>query len=204
MKRLLISLLAAFAVGGLSAQNIDLPAPQKTGGLPLMEALAKRATVRALDTKALAPQQISDLLWAAFGINRPDGHRTAPSARNWQETDLYLLLPSGAYLYDAPPHRLNQVGAEDIRAAGGGQSAPAILLFVADLAKLGGSNIEGKKNTANIDTGYISQNVYLYCASAGLATGFRGSADRPALMAKLKLREDQLIIGAQSVGYPKP
>jgi hypothetical protein len=204
MKRLLLSLLAAFAVGGLSAQNIDLPAPQKTGGMPLMEALAKRATVRALDAKALTPQQLSDLLWAAFGINRPDGRRTAPSARNWQETDLYLLLPSGAYLYDAPPHRLNQVGAEDIRAAGGGQSAPAILLFVADLAKLGGSNIEGKKNTANIDTGYISQNVYLYCASAGLATGFRGSADRPALMAKLKLREDQLIIGAQSVGYPKP
>jgi len=204
MKRLLFSLLAVFAVGRLSAQNIDLPAPQKTGGMPLMETLAKRATVRALDTRALTPQQLSDLLWAAFGINRPDGRRTAPSARNWQETDLYLLLPSGAYVYDATHHRLNQVGTEDIRTAGGGQPAPTILIFVADLAKPGGGNIEGKKNTANIDAGYISQNVYLYCASAGLATGFRGSADRAALTAKLKLREDQLIIGAQSVGYPKP
>jgi hypothetical protein len=204
MKRLLISLLAVFAAGELFAQNIDLPAPQKTGGMPLMEALAKRATVRALDTRALTPQQLSDLLWAAFGINRPDGGRTAPSARNWQETDLYLLLPSGAYVYDAAKNRLNQVGAEDIRPAGGGPGSPAILLYVADLAKLGSGAIEGKKNTANIDAGYISQNVYLYCASAGLATGFRGSADRPALTAKLKLREDQLIIGAQSVGYPKP
>ena len=204
MKRLLISLLAVFAVGGLSAQNIDLPAPQKTGGLPLMDALAKRATVRALDTKELTPQQLSDLLWAAFGINRPDGHRTAPSARNWQETDLYLLLPSGAYVYDAAKNRLNQVGVEDIRTTGGSQPAPAILVLVADLAKLGGGNVEGKKNIANIDAGYISQNVYLYCASAGLATGFRATADRPALTARLKLREDQLIIGAQSVGYPKP
>jgi len=204
MKRLLISLLAVFAAGELFAQSIDLPAPQKTGGMPLMEALAKRATVRALDTRVLTPQQLSDLLWAAFGINRPDGLRTAPSARNWQETDLYLLLPSGAYVYDAAKNRLNQVGAEDIRTAGGGPGSPAILLYVADLAKLGSGAIEGKKNTANIDAGYISQNVYLYCASAGLATGFRGSADRPALTAKLKLREDQLIIGAQSVGYPKP
>jgi nitroreductase len=204
MKRLLVSLLAVFAVGGLFAQNIDLPAPHKTGGMPLMEALAKRATVRALDTKALSPQQLSDLLWAAFGINRPDGHRTAPSARNFQETDLYLLLPSGSYVYDAAQNRLNQVGAEDIRTAGGGQPAPAILIYVADLAKLGNGAIEGKKNTANIDAGYISQDVYLYCASAGLATGFRGSADRTALATKLKLREDQLIIGAQSVGYPKP
>jgi len=204
MKRLLISLLAVFAAGELFAQSIDLPAPQKTGGMPLMEALAKRATVRALDTRVLTPQQLSDLLWAAFGINRPDGLRTAPSARNWQETDLYLLLPSGAYVYDAAKNRLNQVGAEDIRPAGGGPGSPAILLYVADLAKLGSGAIEGKKNTANIDAGYISQNVYLYCASAGLATGFRGSADRPALTAKLKLRADQLILGAQSVGYPKP
>ena len=204
MKRLLISLLAAFAVGGLSAQNIDLPAPHKTGGMPLMEALAKRATVRALDTRALTPQQISDLLWAAFGINRADGRRTAPSARNFQETDLYLLLPSGSYVYDATKNRLNQVGAEDVRTAGGSQPTPAILIYVADLARLGSGAIEGKTNTANIDAGYISQNVYLYCASAGLATGFRGSADRPALTTKLKLRADQLIIGAQSVGYPKP
>ena len=204
MKRLLISLLAAFAVGGLFAQNIDLPAPQKTGGLPLMEALAKRATVRAMEAAELTPQQLADLLWAAFGINRPDGRRTAPSARNWQETDLYVLLKSGAYVYDARDNRLNQVGAEDIRAAGGGPPAPAILIFVADLAKLGSGDVEGKKNTANIDAGYVSQNVYLYCASAGLATGFRGSADRPALAAKLKLRADQLIIGAQSVGHPKP
>jgi nitroreductase len=210
MKRSVFVLAALCCVTALvaRAQNIGLPAPQKTGGMPVMEALAKRATSRAFDTKELSTQQLSNLLWAAFGINRPDGRRTAPSARNWQETDIYVLLQSGAYVYDAKVNRLNSVATEDLRSLGGTQpfvkDAPVTLIFVADLAKLGSGSDEGKKNTANIDVGYISQNVYLYCASEGLATGARGSVDRAALGPKLNLRADQLIVLAQSVGHPKP
>jgi nitroreductase len=206
MKLKLSILLTAFLAGNLLAQSIDLPAPQKTGGMPLMEALAKRSTARAFATNDLSPQQISSLLWAAFGVNRPDGKRTAPSANNKQETDIYVLLKSGAYIYSAVSNKLDLVGTNDIRALGGTQAfvkdAPMTLVFVADLAKRG-SNNEGTRNTANIDVGYISQNVYLFCASEGLATGARGSVDRKALGEKLRLRPDQLIVLAQSVGYPK-
>jgi nitroreductase len=208
MKRTLSIFAAAFIAGSLFAQFIDLPAPQKTGGMPLMEALAKRSTARAFDSRELSPRQLSSLLWAAFGINRPDGKRTAPSARNYQETDIYVLLKPGAYVYSAKSNKLDLVVAEDIRALGGTQAfvkdAPATLVFVADLSQMGGGSNEDKKNTANIDVGYISQNVYLFCASEGLVTGARGSVDRTALGPKLKLRPDQTIILAQSAGYPKP
>ncbi len=208
MKRTLSIFAAAFIAGSLFAQSIDLPAPQKTGGLPLMDALAKRFTARAFDPKELSPQQLSSLLWAAFGINRPDGKRTAPSARNFQETDIYVLLKSGAYVYAAKSNKLDLVVAEDIRALGGTQDfvkdAPVTLVFVADLAKMGKGSNEDKMNTAHIDVGYISQNVYLFCTSEGLVTGARMSVDRAALGTKLKLRPDQMIILAQSAGYPKP
>jgi nitroreductase len=208
MKRTLSILAAAFIAGSLFAQSIDLPAPQKTGGMPLMDALAKRSTARAFDAKELAPQQLSSLLWAAFGINRPDGKRTAPSARNFQETDIYVLLKSGAYVYNAKSNKLDLVVAEDIRALGGTQAfvkdAPVTLVFVADLSKMGDGSNEDKRNTANVDVGYISQNVYLFCTSEGLVTGARGSVDRATLGPKLKLRPNQTIILAQSVGYPKP
>ncbi len=206
MKLKLSLLLAAFLAGNVLAQSIELPLPQKTGGMPLMEALAKRSTSRAFATNDLSSQQISSLLWAAFGINRPDGKRTAPSANNKQETDIYVLLKTGAYVYSAASNKLDLVLAEDIRALGGTQKfvkdAPITLVFVADLAKRGGNN-EGSRNMANIDVGYISQNVYLFCASEKLATGARASIDRAALGAKLNLRPDQFIVLAQSVGYPK-
>ena len=206
MKLKLSILLAAFLAGNLLAQSIQLPPPQKTGGMPLMEALAKRSTSRAFATNELSSQQISSLLWASFGINRPDGKRTAPSAMNFQETDIYVLLKSGAYVYCAASNQLNQVVAEDIRALGGIQAfvkdVPVTLVFVADLAKSGGTN-ERNRNFASIDVGYISQNVYLFCASEGLATGARALVDQKALGEKLKLRPDQLIVLAQSVGYTK-
>src|ERR1039457_4099054 len=122
MKRTLSLLFAIFVTGLIFAQSIDLPAPQKTGGMPLMDALAKRSTARAFDSIELSPQQLSSLLWAAFGINRPDGKRTAPSARNFQETDIYVLLKSGAYVYNAKSNKLDLVVAEDIRALGGTQA----------------------------------------------------------------------------------
>jgi nitroreductase len=126
---------------------------------------------------------------------------------NFQETDIYVLLKQGAYVYSAKFNKLDLIVAEDIRALGGTQAfvkdAPVTLIFVADLTKMGSGSNENKLNTANIDVGYISQNVYLFCASEGLVTGARMSVDKTALGPKLKLRPDQMIILAQSVGYPK-
>lgn len=208
MKHLVILIIAILFAGNAFPQDISLPSPQKTGGMPLMEALAKRSTARSFDTMELSNQQLSNLLWAAFGVNRPDGKRTAPSARNFQETDIYVLLKSGAYVYDAQNNRLKMVKNEDIRTLGGSQSfvkdAPVTLIFVADLSKMGDSSKDGKMNTANIDVGYISQNVYLFCASEGLVTGARGTVDRKALAPSISLSGNQEIILAQSVGYPKP
>ncbi len=188
--------------------SLDLPAARKTGGMPLMEALAKRSTSRAFDTRELSQQQLSDLLWAAFGINRPDGKRTAPSAMNFQETDIYVLLRQGAYRYEPKGHHLEPVVAEDIRRLGGSQEfvrdAPVTLVFVADLARMGDTPRSEKTTWAAIAVGCISQNVYLHCASEGLVTGVRAFIDRDALGARLGLRPDQVILAAQSVGYPKP
>jgi nitroreductase len=206
MKQTLSIFVAAMLASSLLAQSTILPAPQKTGGMPLMEALAKRSTSRAFATNELSLQQISSLLWAAFGINRPDGKRTAPSAMNRQEAEIYVLLKQGVYTYSAVSNQLDLIAAEDVRALGGTQSfvkdAPLTLVFVADLAKTGGAN-ESSRNYAYADAGYISQNVYLFCASEGLATGVRASIDRTPLGQKLKLRPDQMIVLAQSVGYPK-
>jgi SagB-type dehydrogenase family enzyme len=207
MKRLSFVLLALFACNALMGQTLELPAPQKTGGMPLMEALARRTTARAFDTTDISTQQLSDVLWASFGVSRPDGKRTAPSASNKQEIDIYVLLKQGAYLYDAKNHRLDRVSPDDLRGQAADQrfaDAPVQLIFVADLAKRGENTEEGKLRTSNIDCGYISQNTYLYCTSAGLVTGARGSVNRDALAPKLNLRADQRIVLAHSVGHPKP
>ncbi len=208
INRTLCPLSLVLLAGTVFAQNLDLPAPQKTGGLPLMDALAPRSTARVFDSKELSPQELSSLLWACFGINRPDGKRTAPSAKNNQETDIYVILKRGAYIYGAKANRLNLVAEDDLRRLAGTQdfatNAPVTLVFVADQAKMGKWSAEEKRNFAYIDAGYVSQNAYLFCASAGLATGARASVDRPALGTKLNLRPEQMIVLAQSVGYPKP
>ncbi len=208
MKRVLFLLVPLLVCDSISAQDINLPAPQKSGGMPVLEALSKRATARAFDSRDLSDHQLSTLLWASFGINRPEGKRTAPSANNKQATDIYVLLKSGAYVYEATANKLVLVIAEDLRKLGGTQdfvtNAPVTLVFVADFAKMGNASDEAKRNTANINVGYISENAYLFCVSEGLATGARGSVDRQALAPRLKLRPDQVIILAQSVGYPKP
>ena len=207
MKRILPALLASVFAGAVLAQSIDLPAPQKSGGMPLMEALAKRSTGREFDSRDLSTEQLSSLLWACFGINRPDGKRTAPSAKDCREADIYVILKQGAYLYDAKSNKLDLVVAEDLRNLAATQAfatnAPVHLVFVADLAKMGKGSAEEKKTFADIDVGYISQNAYLYCASEGLATGARASVDRNALGLKLKFRPDQMVVLGQSVGYPK-
>jgi SagB-type dehydrogenase family enzyme len=187
---------------------IELPKPSVTGGKPLMQALKDRRSTREFKSEKLPVPVLSNLLWAAFGINRPEsGKRTAPSARNWQEIDVYVVTADDAYVYDAQAHRLNAVGAGDIRAATGGQDfvkdAPVNLVYVADLSKTEDSSLEDQRLYTAVDTGFISQNVYLFCASEGLATVVRGSVDRPGLAKLLKLRSDQRIVVAQTVGYPK-
>jgi len=211
--RLMLWIILAFALGaapGMAEElkSIPLTAPQMTGGKPLMQALKERATARAFSPEKLSDQTLSNLLWAAFGVNRPDsGRRTAPSAQNLQEIDIYVVAAEGASLYDAKAHSLKPVAPEDIRAQTGTQAfvkdAPVTLVFVADYARMGKATTEQKDFFAPADTGYISQNVYLFCASEGLATGVRASMDRPALTKALKLRPEQRIILAQSVGYPK-
>ncbi len=190
------------------SKTVKLPVPQTEGGKPLMQALKERKTSREFSPKELPLQVISDLLWAANGINRQaSGHRTAPSAMNMQEIDIYIAKADGLYLFDAKENSLIPVLAEDIRAATGSQSfvkdAPVNLIFVADLAKMSRASAEAIDSFAAADTGFISQNVYLYCASAGLATVVRGWFDKPALAKAMKLRIDQRIIFAQTVGYPK-
>jgi len=208
--RLIAALILAWPAVG-AAQDlkaVQLTPPNFDGGKPLMQALKARATSRAFDAEKLPDQVLSNLLWAAFGVNRPDsGRRTAPSAQNWQEVDVYVVMANGTYVYDARAHALTPVAPDDLRALTGKQSfakdAPVTLVFVADYARMGRASQEDKDLYSAADTGYISQNVYLFCASEGLATGVRGSIDRPVLAKALKLRPEQKIMLAQSVGYPK-
>jgi nitroreductase len=186
---------------------IPLPAPQTEGGKPFMQALQQRRTIRELKPDKLPAQVLANLLWAGFGVNRPEsGHRTAPSAMNSQEVDLYVALPEGLYVYEAKPHQLKPVLDKDLRAKTSGQpfatNAPVVLIFVADLPRLTRAAPEQRPFYAGIDTGYISQNIYLYCASEGLATVVY-DLDRAPLAGAMNLRPEQKIILAQAVGYPK-
>lgn len=208
MRVALAILASVLTLGETSAQDvINLPAPRKTGGMPVMEALARRATSRAFDPKPLTSQQLSDALWAAFGVNRPDGKRTAPSSRDRRELEIYVLQAQGVSLYDATRHRLARVLAVDLRAVQSTQDfvrdAPVTFVFVADLSKMSEETVAEKEATAAFDTGFVSQNVYLYCASEGLATGVRSWLNREVLAERMKLRPDQRITAAQSIGYPK-
>ena len=197
---------ATLPTGTRELQDIALPAPRMGGGKPLMQALKERQTSRNFNAKRLPLQLVSDLLWAAAGINRPDsGKRTAPSAKNWQEVAVYAVTEEGAYLYDAKANCLKIVAKGDLRGLTGRQdfaaSAPLDLLYVADLAKMKDATPENQLLYSGADTGYISQNVYLFCASAGLATGVRASVGGKALVEALKLPAQNRIVLAQSVGY---
>ncbi len=190
-----------------SAESIQLPTPKMEGGKPLMEAFKERKTTRSFSDRKLSAETLSNLLWAAFGINRPDGRRTAPSARNWQEIDIYVATADGLFLWDPHKNGLHPVFAGDHRSLAGTQDfvkeAAVNLIYVADYSKISGGSHE-KDVMVGADTGFISQNVYLFCASEGLATVVRASIDRHALAKALKLRSDQKIILSQSVGYPRP
>ena len=169
--------LSSYAEGPAS---IQLPNPQKEGGKPLMAALSARMTARTFGGEKLPMQTLSNLLWAAFGINRPDGKRTAPSAKNWQETEIYVATADGVYLWDAKKNTLETILTKDIRAMTGTQEyvkdAPVVLIYVADYTKVNAGDLD-KQILVGADTGLIAENVYLFCASEGLATVVRAAID---------------------------
>jgi nitroreductase len=200
---------------------IVLLKPEYDNGIPVMKALKKRRTIREISDRKLPLQTLSDLLWAAYGVNRKEGPfgipgRTAASASNSQEIDIYVSLKEGIYLYDAIHHELFPVAAGDLRSlaigpgqASSGKSAPVRIIYVVDLNKLyytrgyqepGLRDPEIQKSYYYVDTGLIAGNVYLYAASRGLATWFH-NCNKSALMEKLKLRPSQRILFGQTVGY---
>jgi SagB-type dehydrogenase family enzyme len=187
---------------------MKLPAPRTSGGKPLMQALKDRYSSREFSSRELPLEVLSSLLWAAFGINRPKtGGRTAPSAHDWEEIDLYVATAKGLYLYDPQSHALRQILSQDIRAKTGMQQfvaeAPVNLVYVADLTRMTEATPEDKAWYSGPDAGFIAQNVYLFCASEGLAVVVRGMVDRPALGRLMSLTPDEKIILAQTVGYRK-
>jgi nitroreductase len=189
--------------------NIQLPFVKRTGGVPLRDALSRRVSGRMFAAKALDAQTIADLLWAGFGVNRPEhGGRTAPSARNWREIEIYVALSDAAYRYDPMVNRLDFVVHGDLRATTGVQDfvaeAPLNLVYVADYAKMEGISEAQRDVFAAADAAFIAQNVYLFCAAEGLATVVRALIDRPALAKSMGLNQNQRVVLAQSIGYPAP
>jgi SagB-type dehydrogenase family enzyme len=209
MRVLATCLIISFAFSyAQDSKTLQLPPPQTDTGRPLMQTLKLRQSSRSFDTKPLPLQELSNLLWAADGINRPEsGKRTAPSAMNWQEVDIYVFIAEGTFLYDAKSHALAPVAVKDLREKTGMQSfvkdAPLNLVYVADEKRASRAGDEDRARWTAADVGFIAQNVYLYCASQGLAVVVRGMVDRDALAKELKLRPEQKIILAQTVGYPK-
>jgi len=220
-----VTALPAFAALGVSKISLGqeelhpvlLPKPEKDGGKSVLASIPERRTVRTVGPDPLPPQLLSNLLWAAFGVNRPEGvrgkpGRTAASASNSQEIDLYVALPQGVYLYEAVPHRLAPVAAGDFRARSGrgvAATAPVNIFYVVDLKKY---VIEGQpdrnigdpevqKSYYFVATGLIASNVYLFAASQGLAAWFH-NCDKTNTVKEFKLRPEQRVLFAQTVGYP--
>ena len=191
---------------GAAAAVLELPAPVRAGGMPLMEALAARRSTRQFASRELALPMLSGLLWAADGVNRPDGGRTAPSAMNAREIDLFVALPGGAYRCDAPAHRLHLVAAQDVRRVTGYQDfvddAPMDLVFVADHRRMHLIPVDRRAAYAGAVAGAIAQNIYLFAAANGLAAVIRAWIDREAIADALGLSHDQEVLLSQTVGYP--
>lgn len=207
MKGMLLLPVMVFMVMSCQAQElkpIKLNQPDTKRGLSLMQALEKRQSVREYSSQALALQDLSDLLWAANGINRPEaGKRTAPSAMNRQEIDVYVCLPEGAYLYDAQTHELKPVAKGDFRTAVAGAQefvtqAPVCLVLVGNL-----EHFNGEVLMPAMDAGIVSQNISLFCTAAGLVTVPRASMDHEKLHALLQLKDSQRLLMNHPVGYAK-
>ena len=207
----LIASAAIAAASGLAlareAAALDLPLPRSAGGKPLIEALRLRRSIREYSTRSLPAQILSDLLWAAFGINRREsGDRTAPYWRHVMVIDIYAAMADGVWLYEPKAHKLLPHLNGDIRADTGTQDfvakAPLNLVYVAHGERMGDISAEDRRLYASVDAGSIGQNVYLFCASEGLATVFRAALDYAKLARTMELGTGQFVTFAQKVGYP--
>jgi nitroreductase len=195
------------ARGTQQVKGTTLPPPRKSGGMPLLSALQSRHSTRDYLDRPIPAQMLSDLLWAAFGLNRPSGDRTAPYWRHVMVIDLYLAMRDGVWLYEPTPHSLRRQLPDDIRAQTGHQDfvavAPLNLIYVAHGERMTDVSADERRLYASVDAGFIGQNVYLFCASEGLATVFRGAVDYLKLGRTLRLPEQQFVTFAQTVGYAR-
>ncbi len=209
-----VEILAGAAVAAVptiaiaqEAKSLTLPPPRNDGGQPLLGALKLRRSTRKYSDRKLPPQVLSDLLWAAFGINRPSGDRTAPYWRHIMVIDVYAAMEDGVWLYEPRAHALLPHLPDDIRAATGLQdfvgTAPLNLVYVAHGERMTDVSPEERRLYASVDTGFIGQNVYLFCASEGLASVFRAAVDYPKLARLMRLPEQLFVTFAQTVGYPR-
>jgi len=206
MKKMIMMVVALFAMTiGIAAQTtVVLPKPTKNCEMTLMQALQQRHSTREFKSDAISDQQLSDLLWAACGLNRKDGRITAPSAMNMQDIKVYVLRSDGAWRYQPLGHELTKVSTENlIEAIAGKQvsvkTAPVVLLLVSDQSQAPRRSVE----MGNLDAGYVSQNICLACEALGLATVPRGSMDKETIGKALNLVEGQYIIVNHPVGYAK-
>ena len=189
---------------------IKLNPPDLNKGISVMQALKKRKTQRDISDKKLTLQQLSDLLWAADGINRPDGKRTAPAAMAKYAVDIYVVLPEGVYLYDVAKHELTPIAKGDFRKLAGMQDfvfiAPVNLVYVLNLKNwqdMSRPVPEQKRDLwVHVEVGLVAQNVNLYCASEGLGATVRGMIDEKKFSEVIKVKPEQVVL-AQTIGYPK-
>lgn len=211
MKKLFVYFVLMMTGLGLSAQEwpaIKLNPPDTQRGLSVMQALKLRSSTTGFSSIALSQQDLADIIWAANGINRPDvGKRTAPSARNSQDVDVYVILESGAFLYDHKEHALVPLATGDHRQLVSGRqtnmaNAPLMLVLVSDISRFSGNNEELKVRWAAMDSGIVSQNIAVACAGLGLVTRPRASMDVEGLKTVLKLTETQHLMLNHPVGYP--
>ncbi|MGM0375262.1 MAG: SagB/ThcOx family dehydrogenase [Bacteroidota bacterium] len=214
MNKLFALIMVAFLMSsaGIQAQTIELPEPDKEGGMPLMQALNERSSSRDFSSKDLSKQQLANLCWAAWGINRPgEDKRTAPSSQNKQEVELYVVMADGAYFYNAQKHQLEQIKEGDLREHCGKQDfvadAPVNFIYVANMEKAGVEDpadiTDEHLMTSHANTGFIGQNTYLACASEGLNCVVRAWIDKPALEEALGLSPFHKVILGHTIGYGK-
>ncbi|MDR2382848.1 MAG: nitroreductase family protein [Prevotellaceae bacterium] len=204
----IVTVLLATAVNAQSLKPIKLNAPDKERGSSIMKALSDRHSEREFSTEKLSLQDLSDLLWAANGINRPDGRRTAATARNNQDIDVYAIMEEGAYIYDAKAHELKPVVEGDHRpliadAQASVKDAPVSLLIVSDLSRFAGADLERQKQWGAFDAGIVSQNIMLFASGCGFVTVPRAFMKKEELKKVLKLSETQEPMLNNPVGYPK-
>ncbi len=210
MKYILIAALAFASLVNINAQDIKLNEPVKTGGISVMEAFAKRQSSSEFSDKELSIQDLSNLLWAANGINRENGKKTAPSAQNSQDIDVYVALPNAVYKFDAQANNLILISEGDYRGLAGGKKdnplPPSILYIVADASKYKPSaynSIEHITDMNKVDAGIVSQNISIFCSGMGLGTKPRAQMNHAELKKVLKLSDSQTLMLNHPVGYLK-